>query len=221
MPRATLLEAKDVLPGEVYKDKNVRITAFQNHHGTWDYTYGYRVVTSKPDGTVDRTIVLSGDTSLFDGMEEDYAGADILFHEAYSYDPKTNPYDAKAPVTRVVHERISYFDGTAGRRSQEGESQGHRAVSLRNIHALECDRPGARCQGDQVVRLQRSCDSVTGRRHFLAAPSQKRPDQRGFWPMQKRVVAALTIAALWSGQSLAQSGPPSATPNCPRKLRTL
>jgi ribonuclease BN (tRNA processing enzyme) len=25
--------------------------------------------------------------------------ADILFHEAYSFDPKTNPYDAKAPVT--------------------------------------------------------------------------------------------------------------------------
>jgi ribonuclease BN (tRNA processing enzyme) len=32
-------------------------------------------------------------------MEDAYAGADILFHEAYSYDPKTNPYDAKAPVT--------------------------------------------------------------------------------------------------------------------------
>ena len=32
-------------------------------------------------------------------MEEDYAGADILFHEAYSFDPKTNPYDAKAPVS--------------------------------------------------------------------------------------------------------------------------
>jgi hypothetical protein len=29
--------------------------------------------------------------------------------------------------------------------------------------------------------------------------------------MQERVVAALTIAALWSGQSLAQSGPPSDT----------
>ena len=25
--------------------------------------------------------------------------ADIVFHEAYSYDPKTNPYDPKAPVT--------------------------------------------------------------------------------------------------------------------------
>ena len=87
-----------MLPGEVYKDNNVRVTAYQNHHGTWDYTYAYRVVTYRPDGTVDRTIVLSGDTSLFDGMEEVYAGADILFHEAYSFDPKTNPYDAKAPV---------------------------------------------------------------------------------------------------------------------------
>ena len=93
------LVAKDVLPGEVYKDNNVRITAYQNHHGTWDYTYAYRVVAYKPDGSVDRTIVFSGDTSLFDGMQEVYAGADILFHEAYSFDPKTNPYDAKAPVT--------------------------------------------------------------------------------------------------------------------------
>ena len=94
-----VIKAKDVLPGEVYKDDNVRITAYQNHHGTWDYTYAYRVLTYKPGGSVDRTIVLSSDTSLFDGMEEVYANADILFHEAYSFDPKTNPYDAKAPVS--------------------------------------------------------------------------------------------------------------------------
>ena len=93
------LAAKDVLPGEVYKDNNVLITAYQNKHGSWDYSYAYRVVTYKPDGSVDRTIVFSGDTALFDGMEEVYAGADILFHEAYSFDPKTNPYDAKAPVS--------------------------------------------------------------------------------------------------------------------------
>ena len=93
------LQAKDVLPGEVYADKNVRVTAYQNHHGSWDYTYAYRVVAYKPGGSVDRTIVFSGDTSPFNGMEEIYAGADILFHETYSYDPKTNPYDAKAPVT--------------------------------------------------------------------------------------------------------------------------
>ena len=93
-----------MLPGEVYKDNNVRITAYQNKHGSWDYSYAYRVVTYKPDGSADRTIVFSGDTALFDGMEEVYAGADILFHEAYSFDPKTNPYDAKAPVS------VSYMD---------------------------------------------------------------------------------------------------------------
>ena len=69
--------AKEVLPGEVYKDDNVRITAYQNKHGSWDYSYAYRVVTYKPNGSVDRTIVFSGDTALFDGMEEVYAGADI------------------------------------------------------------------------------------------------------------------------------------------------
>ena len=131
--------AKEVLPGEVYKDGNVRITAYQNHHGSWDYSYAYRVVTYKPDGTVDRTIVFSGDTSLFDDMEKDYAGADILFHEAYSFDPKTNPYDAKAPVSVSYMNALSYFDRTAGRRPQEGESQGDCAVPLRNLHARECD----------------------------------------------------------------------------------
>jgi hypothetical protein len=67
-----VIKAKDVLPGEVYKDNNIWITAYQNHHGTWDYTYAYRVVTYKPGGSVDRTIVLSGDTSLFVGMTQGY-----------------------------------------------------------------------------------------------------------------------------------------------------
>jgi ribonuclease BN (tRNA processing enzyme) len=116
---------KEVLPGEVYKDDNVQITAYQNKHGSWDYSYAYRVVTYKPDGTVDRTIVFSGDTALFDGMEEVYAGADILFHEAYSFDPKN-----QGTCERRVHECISYVDRTARRRSQEGESQADRAVII-------------------------------------------------------------------------------------------
>jgi ribonuclease Z len=91
--------AHEVLPGEIYNDKNVRITAYQNKHGSWDYSYAFRVVTYKPDGSVDRTIAFSGDTSPFEGEDEAYAGADILFHEAYSYDPKTNKYDAEAPVS--------------------------------------------------------------------------------------------------------------------------
>jgi ribonuclease Z len=83
--------AKEVLPGEVYKDNNVRITAYQNKHGSWDYSYAYRVVTYKPDGTVDRTIVFSGDTSLFDGMEEACASAYILFHQGIQLRSKDQP----------------------------------------------------------------------------------------------------------------------------------
>ena len=49
--------AKEVLPGKVYKDNNIQITAYQNKHGSWDYSYAYRVVTYKPDGTV--TLVLT------------------------------------------------------------------------------------------------------------------------------------------------------------------
>src|SRR5271167_769125 len=51
VPSALTADTKEVLPGEIYKDDNVRITAYQNHHGTWDYTYAYRVVTFKPDGS--------------------------------------------------------------------------------------------------------------------------------------------------------------------------
>jgi len=98
-PTGWRAEAKEVLPGDIYKDKNVKITAYQNRHGTWDYTYVYRVETFKPSGKKDRIIVFSGDTAPFDGMEKVYADTDILFHEAYSFDPKNNKYDAKAPVS--------------------------------------------------------------------------------------------------------------------------
>jgi hypothetical protein len=75
--------------------------------------------------------------------------ADILFHEAYSYDPKTNPYDAKAPVTvmpymNAFHTSTEQLAGVL----KKVEPQGDCALPLRRIYARECDRPGARCQGD-------------------------------------------------------------------------
>lgn len=89
----------DVLPGgTIYQDDNITVNAIQNHHGTWDYSYAYRIVTRNPDGQQDRSILISGDTSPFEGWEEAYAGVDILIHEAYSYDPKNSKYDARAPV---------------------------------------------------------------------------------------------------------------------------
>lgn len=98
-PTGWRAEATEILPGEIYKDKNVRVTAQQNKHGTWDFTYALKFETFAPDGTLDRTIVFSGDTAPFDGMAEFYANVDILVHEAYSFDPENNKFDAAAPVS--------------------------------------------------------------------------------------------------------------------------
>ena len=69
---------QEIMPGNDYHDDNVTITAFENNHGTWDYSYGYRITTP------DRVIILSGDTAPYEGMVKNYANADILIHEGYS-----------------------------------------------------------------------------------------------------------------------------------------
>ena len=46
----------EIVPGVVFKDQNVTVTAFAVHHGKWAHAYGYRFETP------DRTIVISGDT---------------------------------------------------------------------------------------------------------------------------------------------------------------
>ncbi len=47
-----VIKAKDVLPGEVYKDNNVRITAFQNHHGKT-----VAGLTSRQDGVIRQQLI--------------------------------------------------------------------------------------------------------------------------------------------------------------------
>ena len=97
---------------------------------------------------MDRTIVFSGDTALFDGMEEAYAGADILFHEAYSFDPKTNPYDAKAPVSvsymKAFHTSAEQLAGVLKKVNPNVTVLYHYVT----FTPANEDRPRARCQRD-------------------------------------------------------------------------
>lgn len=67
-----------VYPGVVYEDGGLSVEAFAVPHGTIKPAYGYRIVTP------DKTIVISGDTSISEIVEEKAKGADILFHEAVS-----------------------------------------------------------------------------------------------------------------------------------------
>jgi len=68
----------EVMPGEVYRDENVRVIAFAVKHGSWPHAYGYRFETA------DRVIVVSGDTAPCESLEVHARGCDILVHEVYS-----------------------------------------------------------------------------------------------------------------------------------------
>jgi ribonuclease BN (tRNA processing enzyme) len=68
----------EILPGVVYRDQNVTVTAFAVHHGKWAHAYGYRFETP------DRTIVISGDTRPDAAIVDNCHGCDVLIHEVYT-----------------------------------------------------------------------------------------------------------------------------------------
>lgn len=76
--RAYKINAHEIKPGIVYKDANVTVQAFAVAHGTWDYSYGYRF------DTLDRSIVISGDTAPTQSIASACHGCDLLLHEVYS-----------------------------------------------------------------------------------------------------------------------------------------
>lgn len=78
----------EVEPGEIYKDANVRVTAFAAKHGSWDQAFGYKFQTRE------RSIVISGDTAPTDAIAKACDGCDVLLHEVYNARPlsdKTHP----------------------------------------------------------------------------------------------------------------------------------
>jgi len=73
-----VVKARDVRPGEIYRDEAVRVVAFAVQHGAWKYAYGYRFEAK------DKVIVLSGDTTYSESLIQAAKGCDILIHEVYS-----------------------------------------------------------------------------------------------------------------------------------------
>lgn len=72
------VDVHEILPGQVYHDANLTVSAFAVHHGSWPHAYGYRFQTA------DRVIVFSGDTSPVNSVLQACNGCDILVHEAYN-----------------------------------------------------------------------------------------------------------------------------------------
>ncbi len=73
-------DARDVSAGQVYRDSNITVTAFDVSHGGWKHAFGYIFQTA------DRKIVVSGDTGPSEAVVRACNGCDVLVHEVYSLD---------------------------------------------------------------------------------------------------------------------------------------
>ncbi|MGI8842784.1 MAG: MBL fold metallo-hydrolase, partial [Gemmatimonadaceae bacterium] len=70
--------AHEAVPGEIYRDELVTVTAVPVEHGDWDTAFAYRFETA------DRVIVISGDARLSESLVAACNGCDVLMHEVYS-----------------------------------------------------------------------------------------------------------------------------------------
>jgi ribonuclease BN (tRNA processing enzyme) len=91
------VNAHEIVPGVVYQDSNVKVTAFYVKHGSWTQAFGYRF------DTPDRSIVISGDTSPSESIADNCHGCDVLIHEAYTQRGYTESSAAWARYSKSFH----------------------------------------------------------------------------------------------------------------------
>ena len=77
-PEGHKVNAHEIKPGVIYKDDNVKVTAFATKHAL--ESYGYRF------DTADRSIVISGDTNPTQATIDACNGCDVLIHEVLTHD---------------------------------------------------------------------------------------------------------------------------------------
>ena len=69
----------EIKQGQIYKDSNLTVTAFNVQHGQWDNAFGFVFQTK------DKKIVISGDCTYSENLIKYAKDCDILVHEVYSY----------------------------------------------------------------------------------------------------------------------------------------
>ena len=95
-PEGHAVNAHEIEPGVIYKDANVKVTAFTTKH-TME-SFGYRF------DAPDRSIVISGDTNPTQATIDACNGCDVLIHEVLTHDwlarrPDFHAYAARHHTT--------------------------------------------------------------------------------------------------------------------------
>jgi ribonuclease BN (tRNA processing enzyme) len=72
------VHTQEIKEGQIYKDSNLTVTAFNVQHGQWDNAFGFVFQTK------DKKIVISGDCTYSENLIKYAKDCDILVHEVYS-----------------------------------------------------------------------------------------------------------------------------------------
>lgn len=90
------VQAREIGPGLIYEDANLKARAFVVKHGSFEPAFGFRFETS------DRTIVISGDTVPVQSLIEQAKQCDLLIHEVYS----VKGFATRPPEWQNYHSRF-------------------------------------------------------------------------------------------------------------------
>ena len=129
----------EVVPGVVYQDSNVKVTAFLVKHGSWKQAFGYRF------DTPDRSIVVSGDASPSETIVEQCNGCDVLLHEVYSEAGYRESDDAWRQYTKAFHTTTYELAALAERA---------RPKLLVLYHQMYFGKPGTDTQASQLAEIK-------------------------------------------------------------------
>jgi ribonuclease BN (tRNA processing enzyme) len=77
IPGGWRADVRETKGGVVYDSAGVTIRAIRVSHGNWEYAFAYRI------DAPGKTIVISGDTSPCEAVEQAARGVDVLVHEVY------------------------------------------------------------------------------------------------------------------------------------------
>jgi ribonuclease BN (tRNA processing enzyme) len=141
-----------IVPGIVFKDSNVTVTAFRVNHGSID-AFGYEVATP------DRTIVLAGDTAPTDAIAEHCHACDVLIAEGYTQQSFEMVSPEWKRYRRAFHLSTSELGAIATRAKPKLLILFHRANA-------GCDQLGTdacRKAGSEARLLSEVRNSYTGR----------------------------------------------------------
>jgi ribonuclease BN (tRNA processing enzyme) len=106
-PDGCKVHTHEIAAGAVYRDRNVRVTAFSVRHEEMVDSFGFRFEAP------DRVIVISGDTAPTQTLIDHSRGCDVLIHEAYSMEtyqrvsPRAQEYRRRHHTSSVELAKIA------------------------------------------------------------------------------------------------------------------